>query len=193
MKTTNWQTKALALFIAALALWLATACEDNVVEKYAIGDRLTPSAPCGPGVPLTPSKEYFTWEGAKVPSSEEKWLEAAKNPILISVTDPEARERFIHSMRMSARAERLRPETERIKAIIDKLEDRIWRNPIAHGYGVASIETENGMLTDKQVIEIYVTELSDQSALLPEDRIPECIDGVEVHFIISGMLVPQGI
>ena len=26
MKTTNWQTKALTLFIAAVALWLTTAC-----------------------------------------------------------------------------------------------------------------------------------------------------------------------
>ena len=28
MKTTNWQTKALTLFIAATALWLTTACDN---------------------------------------------------------------------------------------------------------------------------------------------------------------------
>ena len=34
MKTTNWQTKALTLFIAAVALWLATACgnADSTIE-----------------------------------------------------------------------------------------------------------------------------------------------------------------
>ncbi len=29
MKTTNWQAKALTLFIAALALWLTAACTEN--------------------------------------------------------------------------------------------------------------------------------------------------------------------
>ena len=195
IKTINWQTKALTLFIAAVALWLTAACGNNEVEEYAIGDRKTPSAPCGPDIPLTPSIEYITLEGAKVPSGYEKALEAAKNPGLIGIPDAGGRERFIHSIRNTARAERLRPETERIKAIIDEYEDLIWsQNPsvggFVHGFGMDIIKTEDGISTDKQVIGIYVTELSDQSALPPEVRIPECIDGVEVHFIVQGPMAP---
>ena len=183
MKTTNWQTKALTLFIAIAALWLTTAC----VEEYTGPEIITPSAPCGPEVPLTPSKEYFTWEGAKVSSEYEKMLEAAKNPRLLGIEDPEGRERFIHGMRMAARDERLKPEKERIDTILFKYRDRIrWQwlhqGGHVHGIAIAGIENANGELTDKLVIEITVTEYVDQSTLLPEARIPECMDGVEVHF-----------
>ena len=51
-----------------------------------------------------------------------------------------------------------------------------------HGFGVRSVENESGELTDKQVILISVSEYMDQSKFPPEDRIPECMEGVEVHF-----------
>ena len=186
MKTTNWQTKALMLFIAAAALWLtaAAACA-NAVTEYAIGDRITPSAPCGPDIPLTPSIEYITLEGAKVPSGNERYLEAAKNPGLIGIEDPAGRASFIQSIRATARAERLRPETERIKAIIDRHKDLIWKQSTAYGYSVYNVKNEDGELTDKQVIGIYVARQFDQSTIPPEDRIPECLEGVEVHFLVE--------
>ena len=40
MKTHNWQTKALTLFIAVAALWLATACTEDSGLRI-----ITPSAP----------------------------------------------------------------------------------------------------------------------------------------------------
>ena len=91
-----------------------------------------------------------------------------------------------------ARAERLRPEEERIRVILDKYKDRIWRQNIiyggsVHGWGVVSIRNEKDEITDKQVIEIDVTEYVDQRTLPPEDRIPECVEGIEVHFVVSPM------
>ena len=186
MKQLNWQTKALTLFIAAAALWLASACAN---EPLGI-ERITPSAPCGPDVPLTPSIEFITLEGAKVPSGYERDLEAAKNPGLIGIKDQEGRGMFIQSMRAIARAERLRPETERIETILNRYEDRIWKQYTnngghIHGYGVMSMRNENGKITDKQVIEIEVIDYVDQRTLPPEVRIPECIEGVEVHFVVA--------
>ena len=181
MKTHTWQTKALTLFIAALAvLWLATACTEDSGIRI-----ITPAAPCGPDIPLTPSIEYITLEGARVPEGWERYLEAAKNPLLISVEDPVDRERFILSMRMTARAERLRPETDRIRAILDKYDNLISKHDFfTGGYAgsgwVRAISTEEGLLTDKQVIVIRVN--IHPRKLPPEERIPECLDGIPVHF-----------
>ena len=174
MKATNWQTKALTPFIAALALWFATACTEPGSEfelgiEYLGSQRITPSAPCGPDVPLSPSIELAQLNGT---SSQEK------------------------SMALRAREKRLRPEEERIQAILDEHRDRLERSILRHreAYGfffepdlkphlrVGHIWTENMELTDKIVIEIKVYQLVDQSTLPSEDRIHECLDGVEVHF-----------
>ena len=190
--TTNWYIQLLTLTFAAACLWLATACGNNGA-RYAIGDRITPSAPCGPNVPLTPSIEYITLEGAKVPSGYEKSLEAAKNPGLIGIPDAEGREMFIESMRALVRSERLKPELERIRAILEKYHDRIQMHEVNQGghveqWYVESIRTDSGKLTDKMVIRIEVTEHVDQSKFPSEHRIPECMDGVPVHFVVVGEL-----
>ena len=188
MQTHNRYMNIIAIVIAAACLSLAAACGSDGTE-YAYGDRITPSAPCGPDIPLTTSIEYITLEGANVPSRLEKALEAAQNPHLIDIEDAEGREMFIGHITGTARAERLRPETERIKGILDKYEDQIWRQINTHdvpivGFGVSSVKNENGELTDKQVILITVSEYVDQGTLPSEDRIPQCMDGVEVHFEI---------
>ena len=200
MKTTNWQTKALTLFIAAVALWVATACnsEGRYQHPYQI---ITPSAPCGPDVPLTPSIEFITLEGARVPEEYEEWLLAAQNPRSIFIEDEEDRKTFIHNVAAMARAERLEPEMERIRAARDKYRDRISKQYLSnvpdeggyiHGVGVIAIYTEDGEVTDKTVILIDVTEYVDQGTLPPEDRIPECMEGIEVHFRVMP-LRPQGV
>ena len=160
MKTTNWQTKALTLFIALTALCLTATCAGS---EY--GKRYTPSAPCGPAVPLTESVEFAQ---LKDTSDLKKDRES------------------------TVREERLRLETERIEAILDKYEDRILaqspaRGGFVHGWGVSSIRNENDELTEKLIIQIMVTEYVDQSTLPPEVRIPECLEGVEVHFWIAPM------
>ena len=62
MKTTNWQTKALTLFIAAVALCLATACANEYPIEYPNdGLRITSSDswdPCENEKPLKPSREF---------------------------------------------------------------------------------------------------------------------------------------
>ena len=186
MNTRNWQIKILTFCMAAFALCLTVACGD----EYTGPERITPSAPCGDDVPLTPSVEYITLEGAKVPRGYEKSLEAAKNPGLIGIEDAEGRERFINSMRAIARAERLRPERHRVQKILDKYRDRILRNLELRGYGysfhfgVDAIDHETGLPTDKMIIRIQVNEYVEQSTLPPEDRIPECMEGVPVHYIV---------
>ena len=172
MKTHNWQTKALTLFIAAAALWLAAACGDTGTE-YAIGDSITPSAPCGPDMPLEPSEEFKQFVG------REKVY-----PFLRS---------DIRSRAYRLRAERLKPETERIQAILDKYRDRIRSHSGEHyeGYLVETIFNEAYLPTDKQVIQVYLAEYVDPSELSPEDRMPECIEGIEVHFILGPIGILQ--
>ena len=75
-------------------------------------------------------------------------MEAVKDPLFsISIEDPVDRERLIHSMRMQARTERLRPETDRIQAILDKYDNLISKHAYhTGGYAgsgwVKSIRTE---------------------------------------------------
>ena len=159
MKTTNWQTKALTLFTAAAVLCVATACISESDNEYPY-KLVTPSVPCGPDVPLTQSVE----------------LAQLKDPTPLEL-----------DWAMRVRQERLRPETERIRAILDEYEERILLQSSLYdgfslGGGVKSILNEDGELTDKQVIHIAGSEYVDQTSLPPEIRIPDCIDGIEVHF-----------
>ena len=170
MKTVNWQTKALALFIAAAALCLAAACAD----EYTGPEIITPSTPCSPDAPLEPSEEFQQFVG------------------LEHVYDLLRSDRKHRANRL--RAERLEPETERIQAIvdayIDQRERQSNRQMARHfsGYRVIGVKNEKGLLTDKQVIRITVSEEFDQGTLSPEDRIPECIEGTEVHLEIRRIL-----
>ncbi len=163
MKTTNWQTKALTLFIAALALWLAAAC----AHEYTGREIITPSAPCGLDAPLEPSKEFQQFVGLE-------------HVYYFLRTDRKNRA-------TRWRAERLKPETERIQAILDNFRDQIERSSNGYinnqipQYSIVDIENDKGLLTDKQAIHISVYEKLGQSRLHHEYGIPECIEGIEVH------------
>ena len=78
---------------------------------------------------------------------------------------------------------RWRAETERATAIRPKYEDLFWRQPNVHGVGVGVIEDENGEDTGQVGFVISVTEKVDQSTLPPEDRIPDCLEGIAVQFL----------
>ena len=168
MKATNWQTKALTLFIATVALFLTTACNSENPYEYPF-QRITPSAPCGPDVPLTPSMEFVHLKGA---------------------SDLEINRAF------NKRYDRLTPKFERAAAILSKYDERIMRHYIldyeevgdrfVQERYVESMLADNEVLTDKIVIRIDVTEYVDQSKFPPEHRIPECMDGVPVHFVVIG-------
>ena len=72
-------------------------------------------------------------------------------------------------------------DVERAEAIRHKYEDMFWRQPNVHGTGIGIIEDENGNATDRVGFIITVTEKVDQSTLPPEDRIPDCLEGVPVQ------------
>ena len=72
-------------------------------------------------------------------------------------------------------------DVERASAIRHKYEDLFWRQPNVHGVGIGIIEDENGQYTDRAGFVIGVTEKVDQSTLRPEDRMPNCLEGVPVQ------------
>ena len=77
------------------------------------------------------------------------------------------------------------PNTEsegfRARAILDKYEDLFWRQPNIMGVGIGFLEDEDGEWMDTVGLDVVVTEKVDQSTLPPEDRIPDCLDGVPVQ------------
>ena len=72
-------------------------------------------------------------------------------------------------------------DVERARAIRHKYDDLFWRQPNVNGVGIGIIETENGEYTDRAGFIIDVTKKVDQSTLPPEDRIPDCLEGVPVQ------------
>ena len=168
MNTGNWQIKMLTLCMTAFTLCLTAACGDAGPEI------ITPSAPCGDDdyETLTPSLELrefgsieHLYDGSM---SETVWNDAAV-----------------------ARWERLAPERERVENILAKYTDRIWKLPGVYSSRVSALRTENGLATDKYVINISVHEHIDWSTVLPEDRIPDCLEGVPVHFEKGGPIDPD--
>ena len=190
--TTTWQLKSLMLFIAFAALFLTIACGKYAGAERVIIDRITPSAPCGDDTSLTVSAEFDGIEGAIgkemiLPSMDKEQIYEAKKR-------DEERRMSAWRKAVDARAERLRPEEERVREIVNRYRDRIEKQYVTskgghvHGYGVTTLNNEKGEPTDKFVLEIDVTEYIDQSTLPPEDRIPDCMEGVEVHYRIRPIM-----
>ena len=75
---------------------------------------------------------------------------------------------------------------EYILEVRDKYRPLFKRQPNYHGNGPGNIRDENGERTKTMGITIYVTEKVDQSTLPPEDRIPDCLEGVPVQIIKQG-------
>ena len=73
--------------------------------------------------------------------------------------------------------------SERARAIRHKYEDLFWRQPNVHGVGIGILEDESGEGTEQVGFVITVTEKVDQNTLPPEDRIPDCLEGVPVQII----------
>ena len=166
MKTHNWQTKALTLFIAAAAaLCLTTAC----TEEFNDAEINTSSELCVPESPPETSEEFKQFVGRE-----------HQYPFI---------ESEIKDRATKLREERLKPETERIQAILDRYMDHINRHPnreIAKHilrYRVVSINNPKGLPLDEQVIGIDYSQELNQVLLPSEYRIPKCIDGVTVYSV----------
>ena len=91
----------------------------------------------------------------------------------------------------TARGERLRFEKMFVLPTLREIRQRFEKHSILQGGHVAGIDvmylyTEEGLPTDKMYIEVLVYEHVDQNLFPPEDRIPECIEGMPVHFQLTG-------
>ena len=75
------------------------------------------------------------------------------------------------------------PTRERILEVISKYRPLFERQPTWHGHGPSSLRDENGERTKTRGIIVRVTKKVDLSALPPEDRIPDCLEGVPVQII----------
>ena len=180
MKTHNWQTKALTLFIAAAAaLCLATACEDELPIDYLYsydGIRIISSEPCEIEVPLVPSQEFV--------KLAERWMQPGddiSSEALIKLSR--------YSASASAREYRLSPEFKRIRDVLRTYDDQFYRFPFFSFAGIEALRTWDGTPTDKLVVEVYLDHLVDLRTVRQEDRIPDCIAGVPVHIVVGKYFV----
>ena len=74
--------------------------------------------------------------------------------------------------------------TERAKAIRPKCEAMFWRQPNVRSVGIGFGEDEDGESVKEVGFVLGVTDLVPQESLSAEDRLPECLEGIPVHFEI---------
>ena len=176
MKTINWQTKALTLFIAAAALWLATACTTYYPINYPVdGIRVISSEPCDIDVPLVPSQEYV--------ELEEKLNQLGDEADYMALQE-------IREGAYKAWYARLEPEFKRIVDVLRTFKDLFMKYPYFEEAIVEGMRTWDGTPTDKLVVVVYITHLVDPRTVPPEDRIPGCIAGVPVHYLVLPVATP---
>ncbi len=72
---------------------------------------------------------------------------------------------------------------QRIDTVRDKYRDLFHRQPGLTGIGAGITLDSDGDAAGPLGIIIWTRKLIDQSALPPEDRIPDCLDGIPVQFI----------
>ncbi len=154
MKTTNWQAKALTLFIAALALWLTAACTENSDAPIYESDvpvykRIMPLNPCPNDI-----NEYRSLDHQPALPYEERLPHAEK--VLEEIVLPTL-----------AREGGLPWHT--VDAYLSRRFSTTWLDYEWEGVVIIQVEY---FATDVQL-----------SHLPPENRIPHCIEGVPVHFI----------
>ena len=177
MKTINWQTKALTLFIAAaIALWLTTACTTYYPINYPVdGIRIISSEPCDIDVPLVPSQEYV--------ELEEKLNQLGDEADYMALQE-------IREGAYKAWYARLEPEFKRIVDVLRTFKDLFMKYPYFEEAMVEGMRTWDGTPTDKLVVVVYITHLVDPRTVPPEDRIPGCIAGVPVHYLVLPVATP---
>ena len=144
MKTTNWQTKALALFIAATALWLATACTKEYPSAYPQdGLQIISSEHCEDSVPLVPSVEYVELAEREAPAG-------VKYP-----TGDQLKELPGYKEAFDVRFKRLDPRIERVEQALEEYRDRLRQNPY---YLFSEVYLESGLsdvATDSLIVRMY--------------------------------------
>ena len=76
---------------------------------------------------------------------------------------------------------------QQIKVVREKYEALIERQPTWHGTGTGNLKDADRQPTGPLGIIIHVERKVDQNTLPPEDRIPDCLDGIPVQIIESGL------
>ncbi len=77
------------------------------------------------------------------------------------------------------------PSVERRTEVRDKYLPLLERYPNYSGSGVGLLRDENGELTEVRGIKVYVYEEVDPDTLPPEDRIPDCLEGIPVQIRVD--------
>ena len=157
MKTTNWQTKALTLFIAAVALWLATACDN--------ADSTTESPP-SPAVTATSTQAPI----AATPTPQ----------VGCTHETPELTSRLNTS---EAEYQELIDHRRSVSTVQRKYQELFWRQPNVHDVNPGFLRDGKGGWTDEWGITVWVTEKVDQSSLPPGFQIPDTLDNVPIQII----------
>ncbi len=83
--------------------------------------------------------------------------------------------------------------------VLYRHESLFWRQPNVYDVSTGFLRDGKGGWTDTWGITVWVTEKVDQSALPPEDRIPDCLEGIPVKVteepdtggIIPGWVPPE--
>ncbi len=172
MKTTNWQTKALALFIAAIALWLTAACGN------ADTDSESPPAPKTTKASTKVATELPTEASTKVPTVATPMQQGGcthETPGLRSVLNTAEDEYWQGRTGHAGLSRNVR----------DKYEDILWRQPNVYDVTVNQLLDDKGGWTKHWGITVWVTEKVDQSTLPPEDRIPDILDNVPIQILYA--------
>ena len=76
-----------------------------------------------------------------------------------------------------------RPTRDELWDVIDKYGPLLDQQPTVWSIGPGRLDDEDGNPTDEMGIVLLVDKKVDQSELPPEDRIPDCLDGVPVQII----------
>ncbi len=72
---------------------------------------------------------------------------------------------------------------ERRREVRRKYEPLFWRHPNVYAVSLGRIQDENGNITNTWSITLRVTEKVDQATLSPEDRIPDCLEGIPIQIL----------
>ncbi len=74
---------------------------------------------------------------------------------------------------------------DRRRLIRHKYDPLFWRQPNVSGVGLGRIRDENGEVTNKWSITVRVTKKVHWSLVPPEDRLPDCLEGIPVQVLVG--------
>ena len=208
MKTTNWQTRALTLFIAAVALWLTAACgneaptievqptpETTATFTQATTEALTEEATGTPtrettAVPIGGPTETSATVAPRptsspTPTTPEPTPEMTPTPTSEDATIDNQGRCTTETPELTSTLNTTEEEYmeflyahSRAGGVLHEHKELFWRQPNVYDVSTGFLRDENGEWTDEWGITVWVTEKVEQNTLPLEDRIPVTIKSV---------------